>query len=64
MYTTITSVSRKGSDSLLRFGILHCYVLAILIFLLRRCPELVTGFGFGFMYMVILGIFYHMMDRQ
>ena len=49
---------------MLKFGILHCYVLAILIFLLRRCPELVTGFGFVFMYMVILGIFYHMMDRR
>ena len=45
-------------------AILQCYAYAILIFLLRRCPELITGFGFGFMYMVILGIFYHMMDRR
>ena len=49
---------------MLREGILHCYVLAILIFLLRRCPELVTGFGFGFMYMIIVSFFFHMMNRR
>ncbi len=45
-------------------AILQCYALAILIFLLRRCPEFVTGFGFGFLYMVIMSIIYHMMSKR
>ena len=45
-------------------AILQCYALAILIFLLRRCSEFVTGFGFGFLYMIIMSIIYHMMSKR
>ena len=45
-------------------AILQSYVLAILIFLLRRCPEFVTGFGFGFLYMIITGIIYYLMSKR
>ena len=54
----------EESDSLVKQAILQCYVLAILIFLLRRCPEFVTGFGFGFLYMIIISIIYHMMSKR
>ena len=54
----------EGAVSLIQEGILHCYALAILIFLLRRCPEIVTGFGFGFLYMIITGIIYYLMNKR
>jgi hypothetical protein len=49
---------------LIQEGILQCYALAILIFLLRRCPEFVTGFGFGFLYLIIISIVYHLMNKR
>ena len=45
-------------------GILQCYALAILIFLLRRCPEFVTGLGFGVLYMIIISIVYYLMNKR
>ena len=58
------SRKKKESDSLVKDAILQSYVLAILIFLLRRCPEFVTGFGFGFLYMIITGIIYYLMSKR
>ena len=55
---------KKESNSLVKQAVLQCYALAILIFLLRRCPEFVTGFGFGFLYMIIISIIYHVMSKR
>ena len=56
---------------MIKEGILQCYALAILIFLLRRCPEFVTGFGFGvtgfgfgFLYLIIISIVYYVMNKR
>ncbi len=56
--------SEKESDNLVKGLILQCYAMAILIFLLRRCPVFVTGFGFGFLYVIIIGIIYYVMNRR
>ena len=55
---------KKESDSLVKEAILQCYALAILIFLLRRCPEFVTGFGFGFLYMIIMSIVHYLLSKR
>ena len=44
--------------------ILQCYVYAILIFLLRRCPGFVTSFGFGFLYLIIMSIVYYLLRKR
>lgn len=64
MCTGGISQKSKGADSLIQEGILQCYALAILIFLLRRCPEFVTGFGFGFLYLIIISIVYYLMNKR
>ena len=45
-------------------AVLQCYAYAILIFLLRRCPEFVTGLGFGFLYIIIISIVYHLISKR
>ena len=64
MCTGGISQKSKGADSLIQEGILQCYALAILIFLLRRCPEFVTGFGFGFLYLIIISIVYYVINKR
>ena len=49
---------------MVRDGILQCYALAVLVFLFRRFPEFVTGIGFGFLYLVIVGIIYDYLREQ
>ena len=49
---------------MLKVVILQCYVMAILLFLLRRCPGLITGLGFGVMYMIIVSIIFHIINNQ
>ena len=45
-------------------AVLQCYAYAILIFLLRRCPELVTGLGFGFLYLIIMSIVHYLISKR
>ena len=49
---------------MIRNGILQCYALAVLIFLFRRFPDVVTGIGFGFLYFIIIGIIYEFLNEQ